>query len=116
MYISISMRDAQTVKACVSLIAQAPIVEGVEGVEFSPEQLAGEWAADYLWDSGTERTPEAMGRDTIEAFVGIVADHCRDEQYGGPVEFDENEAAAHAEKIVAMLLDEEKIVAMPLDE
>ena len=108
MYFSISMRDAESVTRCVSLIAEAPIVEGMEGIEFSPEQLAGQWAADYLWDSDTERTPEAMDLDAIEVFVSIVADHCRDEQYGGPVEFDENEAAAHAEKIVAMLLDEQE--------
>lgn len=94
-YISLSMSNANSVARCVELIADAPIVEGMEGVEFSADQLAGQWAADYAIDSDTKLSE--IDEATLDAFVDIVEEHCAEE---GGAEFDHAAALAHAMKIV----------------
>jgi hypothetical protein len=95
-YISLAMRDSQSVSRCVELIAEAPICEGMEGIEFSAEQLAGQWAADYAEDSDTPLAE--IDKETLDAFLGIVEDHCSEE--GQPANFDHAEALAHAVAII----------------
>lgn len=46
MYASLTIRNAFGMKAIVDAINNAPIVEGIEGVEFTAEQLAGQYAAE----------------------------------------------------------------------
>ena len=96
LYLSLSMRNAETVRSCVELIAAAPISEGVEGIEFSAEQLAGQWAADYAIDSDTAL--EDIDESTLAAFVEIVAEHCAEEN--DAARFDQAGALAHALRIV----------------
>ena len=94
-YISLSMSNANTVARCVELIAEAPVVEGMEKIEFSAEQLAGQWAADYAIDSDTKLSD--IDESTLDAFVDIVEEHCAEE---GGADFDHAAALAHALKIV----------------
>lgn len=96
LYICLAMRDAQSVSRCVGLIAEAPICEGVQGIEFSAEQLAGQWAADYAEDSDTALAD--IDEQTLDAFLEIVEEHCAEE--GHPARFDHAAALAHAVKII----------------
>ncbi len=96
LYICLAMRDAQSVSRCVGLIAEAPICEGVQSIEFSAEQLAGQWAADYAEDSDTALSD--IDEETLDAFVNIVEEHCAEE--GHPANFDHAAALAHAVKII----------------
>ena len=96
LYLSLSMRDAETVRRCVELIADAPICEGAEGIEFSAEQLAGQWAADYAVDS--DSALEDIDEPTLSAFVEIVAEHCAEEDQ--EAHFDKAGALAHALRII----------------
>ena len=94
-YLSLSMRNANTVSRAVELIREAPIVEGMEGIEFSAEKLAGQWAADYAIDSDTNLSE--IDEATLDVFVDIVKEHCAEE---GGAEFDHAAALAHALKII----------------
>ena len=96
LYLSLSMRNAETVRRCVDLIAAAPVFEGVEGIEFSAEHLAGQWAADYAVDSDTALAE--IDEDTLAAFVDIVAEHCAEEDQ--EARFDKAGALAHALRII----------------
>ena len=96
LYLSLSMRNAETVRRCVELIADAPVFEGVEGIAFSAEQLAGQWAADYAIDSDTAL--EDIDESTLAAFVEIVAEHCVEENEAA--NFDKAGALAHALRII----------------
>lgn len=96
LYLSLSMRNAETVRRCVELIADAPVCEGVERIEFTAEQLAGQWAADYAIDS--DAAIDDIDEDTLDAFVEIVAEHCAEEHQ--EAHFDKAGAIAHALRIV----------------
>lgn len=96
LYLSLSMRDAETVRRCVELIADAPICEGAEGIVFSAEQLAGQWAADYAVDS--DSALEDIDAPTLSAFVEIVGEHFAEEDQ--EAHFDKAGALAHALRII----------------
>ena len=96
LYLSLSMRTAETARRCVELIAESPICEGAEGIEFSADQLAGQWAADYAIDSDTAL--EDIDESTLAAFVEIVAEHCVEES--AAARFDKAGALAHALRII----------------
>ena len=96
LYLSLSMRTAETARRCVELIAESPICEGAEGIEFSADQLAGQWAADYAIDS--DMALADIDESTLSAFVEIVAEHCAEEDQ--EAHFDKAGALAHALRIV----------------
>lgn len=52
MYISLTIRDAHSIETVVAAINEAPICEGMEGIEFTAEQLAGQYAAAAQIESG----------------------------------------------------------------
>ena len=89
MYTSISIREAQTQEAVVEMINQGGITEGMEGVEFGPDQLAGQ----YAWDAQSESDCE-VDKAGIEAHLEILSN--------AGAEFDFGEALKHA-----MLLESE---------
>ncbi len=95
-YICLAMRDARSVSRCVGLIAEAPLCEGMEGIEFSAEELAAQWAAAYAEDSDTALAD--IDESTLDAFLDIVEEHCTEE--GCRVTFDHSQALAHAVKII----------------
>jgi len=97
LYLSLSMRNADSVKTSVALIKDAPIYEGAERIPFQDWQLAGQWAQDYASSSAAEDLDE----DTLRDFINIVADHCLDPECGGPVQFDRQRALTHAVSLVS---------------
>ena len=96
LYLSLSMRTAETARRCVELIAESPICEGAEGIEFSADQLAGQWAADYAIDSDTKLSD--IDEDTLDAYLDIVEEHCVEED--AAARFDKAGALAHALRII----------------
>jgi hypothetical protein len=52
MYASLSIRSAASFAAVVDLINDAPFTEGMQGIEFTAEQLAGQYAAEAQIESG----------------------------------------------------------------
>lgn len=49
-YLSNSIQNAQTFEDIINLINGAPIIEGLERIEFAAEQLAGQYALDCADD------------------------------------------------------------------
>ena len=96
LYLCLAMSNSQSVERSAGLIADAPICEGVEGVEFSAEQLAGQWAADYAMSSDTKLSD--IDEDTLDAYLDIVEEHCQEE--GVTINFSHAAGLAHALKIV----------------
>ncbi|MDN0082383.1 hypothetical protein QU487_06400 [Crenobacter sp. SG2305] len=60
MYASLTIRNATSTKAIIDAINNAPIVEGMEGIEFSAEQLAGQYAAQAQIAAGDPVDEQAL--------------------------------------------------------
>lgn len=87
-YISRAVVSAQSLEDVVEIINKGGVCEGMEGVEFTPEQLAGQYAEDAAHDSGF-----AVDQDAIEAHLEILRD--------AGANFDASAAAAHGMAINA---------------
>lgn len=68
-YISRTISQASSIEEVVEAINAGGMCEGMEGVEFSPEQLAGQYAEDAASDSGFPVDLEA-----IEAHLEFLSD------------------------------------------
>lgn len=87
-YISRAVQNAATLEQVVELINAGGTTEGMEGVEFSPAQLAGQYAYDAADDAGF-----GIDRDNIAGQLSFLA-------AAGAV-FDESAAIEWALKLAA---------------
>ena len=84
-YISNAIRSATSLDEVVELINAGGVCEGMEGVEFTGSQLAGQYAEDCARDS------DFFDRASVEAHLEVLSD-------AGAV-FEPEEAAEWAIKI-----------------
>ena len=93
-YISNSIKNATSLSEVVGIINGAADghVEGIEGIEFTPAQLAGQYAHAAAAQSGY------MGEAEIEAHLEILAEK--------GAEFDFSTALTHGMAIAAAEADE----------
>ena len=87
MHTSNTIRNCSSLEQVVTVINGGAIVEGMEGVEFTAAQLAGQYAFEAARDSGW-----AVDAAAIAAHLDILAD--------AGAEFDHADAAEHAMALV----------------
>jgi hypothetical protein len=83
MYISNAIRSASSLQQFAAIINDGGTCEGMEGIEFTPEQLAGQYAFEAARDSGWPIDAAA-----IAAHLEVLAD--------AGAEFGHTEAAEHS--------------------
>jgi len=93
LYMSILLEDATTAEDVVQIINSGDVCEGIEGIEFTAEQLAGEYAfnAAKQSDYGAEECK-------LEAHLEFIRDLGAD--------FDLESALDHAMLFVSACVDE----------
>jgi hypothetical protein len=88
MYISNAIRSASSLQQFAAIINEGGTCEGMEGIEFTPEQLAGQYAFEAARDSGWPIDAVALGEH-----LDVLAD--------AGAEFDHADAEAHAMELAA---------------
>ncbi|MFP4104864.1 MAG: hypothetical protein ACLFVU_02145 [Phycisphaerae bacterium] len=87
-YISKTIQDDHSIDQLVEH-ANEGLCEGMEGIEFSPEQLAGQ----YAWQAAKEADPDWIDEDSLGAHLEFLRD--------AGAKFDELEAIEHGLKLAA---------------
>jgi hypothetical protein len=85
-YLSNTVKNATTLDQVIDAINDGGTYEGIEGIEFTPEQLAGQYAYDAVIESDYTVIVE-----NIEGHIDYLQEH-------GAI-FDEGKAVAWAMKI-----------------
>ncbi|OWY39351.1 hypothetical protein CEK28_08505 [Xenophilus sp. AP218F] len=99
-YISNAIRSHYTsAERIIELINTAPITEGIERIEFSAEQLAGQFAAQGYVESGEGEYRPATS-DDIEAYLDGLRDDGAQFHYPTAIE--------HGLKVAAAMLESDE--------